>query len=453
MATHWEGTTDGLKFTFHLRDNARWNTGAPVTAEDFVFAWRRLVDPKTAAVYAEQMFFVENAEAIATGKETDLSRLGVRALTSRTLEVTLRDPAPFFPAVTAHYTYLPLPEEYVKANPDWASKPETYLSNGPFLLDTWRNNDRIILRRNPNYYGADQVRLDTVTMLMITNESTALLQFEAGNLDLNEKAPLPDQQRLLDAGKLKIEPYLGTYFVAFNTTVKPFDDVRVRKAFSLALNRDQITKAVVRGGTRPARGLVPPGINLGGKDHRETAGDLVRDDVAEARRLLAEAGYPNGRGFPRVRYLTNDLELHRTVSQAIQAMWRENLQVRVDLQFKEWKVYLDDKERGNYQLSRYGWIGDYPDPITFLGLAGSTNTNNHMKFRDETMDSLLAKLRSTVEPEARLQAAIAAERHLMDQAVVAPLYFYVNDVMESPRVRGVVRNPLGFLYFHTASVE
>jgi oligopeptide transport system substrate-binding protein len=453
LATNWDMTTDAKRFVFHIRQDARWNHGGTVTADDFVYAWRRVVDPRNAATYAEQLFFVENAEAIATGKEKDLTRLGVRALTSHTLEVNLRDPAPFFPAVAAHYTYLPLPEAWVTRHPDWASKPETYLSNGPFLLDTWRTNDRIILRRNPAYHGASHVALETVTMTMIVQESTALLQFEAGKLDLTEKAPLPDQKRLLDAGKLRIEPYLGTYFVSFNTTVRPFDDVRVRQAFSMAIQRDQLTKAVVRGGTRPARGFVPPGVVLGGKDMRESVGDLVRENTEEARRLLAEAGYPNGKGFPRVRYLTNDLELHRTVGQAIQAMWKEVLNVRVDLQFKEWKVYLDDKERGNYQMARYGWIADYADPITFLGLAGSTNPNNHMRFRDGEMDHLLQALRSTVDPQARLTAAVAAERRLMDQAVIAPLYFYANDVLESPRVKGVIRNALGYLYLNQASVE
>jgi oligopeptide transport system substrate-binding protein len=453
LAERWEMTSDALKFTFHLRTDAKWNIGAPVTAEDFVFAWRRIVNPKTAATYAEQLFFVENAEALATGKLTDLTQLGVRAVTSHTLEVRLRDPAPFFPAVTAHYTYLPLPEAYVTANPGWAAKPETYLSNGPFLLDTWRSNDRIILKKNPAYYDAAKVKLDTITMPMIVNESTALLQFESGKLDLHEKAPLPDQKRLLDAGKLKIEPYLGTYFVSFNCTAKPFDDARVRKAFSLAINRDQITKAVVRGGSRPARGLVPTGVLLDGKDVRQTGGDLVTDNAEEARKLLAEAGYPGGKGFPRVKYLTNDLELHRTVSQALQSMWKQVLGVQVDLQFKEWKVYLDDKERGNYQMARYGWIADYADPITFLGLAGSTNPNNHMRFKNEAMDGLLSTLRATVNPADRLAAAVAAEKHLMAEAPVAPIYFYANDVLEAPRVKGTVRNALGFLYFKEATVD
>jgi oligopeptide transport system substrate-binding protein len=290
-------------------------------------------------------------------------------------------------------------------------------------------------------------------MPIIVNESTALIQFEAGKLDLTEKAPLPDQKRLIDSGKLKLEPYLGTYFVSFNAETKPFTDPRVRMAFSLAIDRERIVRSVVRGGNRPARGFVPPGIVLDGRDYREAAGDLISDNAPEARRLLAEAGFPNGRGFPRVRYLTNDLELHRAVAQVLQAQWQQVLNVRVDLQFKEWKVYLDDKQRGNYQIARYGWIGDYADPITFLGLAGSTNSNNHMRYKSDKMDSLLETLRKTVRPSERLAAAIAAEKHLMAEAVVAPIYFYANDVLESPRVRGVVRNSLGFLYFKTATVE
>jgi oligopeptide transport system substrate-binding protein len=453
MATHWEMTPDGRKFTFHLRTNAVWNTGQPVTAEDFVFAWRRVVDPATAAPYAEQLFFVEGAEEIATRRQTDHTQLGVRALTSHTLEVTLRDPAPFFPVVVSHYTYLPLPESHLRQHPDWSARPETYLSNGPFTLETWRPNDRIILRRNPKYWNADRVQLDSVLMTMIVSESTALLQFEAGKLDLTEKVPLPDQRRLEQKGMLRLEPYLGTYFVAFHTQVKPFDDPRVRMAFSLAVDRDRLTRAVVRSGSRPARAFVPPGISLGGQDYRETVGDLIKEDHDKARQLLADAGFPRGRGFPRVRYLTNDLELHRAVSQALQAMWQEVLGVRVELQFKEWKVYLDDKQRGNFQMARYGWIADYTDPISFLGLAASTNSNNHMQFRDEKMDGLLADLRTTIEPSERLQAAAQAERHLIEQAVVAPLYFYANDILESNRIGGVTRNALGTLCFRRAFVK
>lgn len=453
MAERWEVSPDQRTYTFHLRQ-AAWSNGEPVTADDFVFAWRRMLDPATAAEYAHQLFFLEGAEEFNAGRSKDPSTIGVKALSTGTLEVRLRNPAPFFPNVTAHYAYSPLKESWVRAHPSWPSSPSEYLVNGPFRLAEWRHNDRIVLKKNPRYYRASEVTLETVEMPMVKNASTALQLWESGRIDLIEgDIPLPDIPRLKREGKFRTSPYLGTYFVSFNTQRKPFDDPRVRKAFALVLNREQITRAILRGGQPPAYGMVPLGIETPKGDFRKAGGDLFKEDVAQARRLLAEAGYPNGRGFPRVKYLYNDLEMHRTLAEAFQAMWRQHLGVQVDLQVKEWKVFLQDRHEHNYQLARHGWIGDYPDPLTFLDIFTSRSGNNDPAYSNPEFDRLVEEAQATTDTARRLELFHAAERKLiLEDMAVAPVYFYVNQILLKDRVKGLVHNPLGYMYFDKVRV-
>lgn len=453
IAERWETSDDGLMYRFFLRE-ARWSHGAPVTADDFVFGWRRCLAPETAGPYAYQLFFVAGAEDYNSGKVSDPAAVAVRAVTSRTLEVRLRGPAPFFPAVLAHYAYSPLPEAHIKAHPDWARTPEHYPSNGPFRLTEWRHNDRLTLVRNPEYYAADRVRLETLVMTMITNESTALLQWEAGALDILNSLPLPDIPRLMREGKYRSAPFLATYYVLFNHSARPFDDPRVRRAFSLAIDRDQITSAILRGGQQPARALVPPGIEMAGGDFRATSGDLFRENADEARRLLAEAGYPGGRRFPRVKYLYNDREDHRLIAQALQGMWLSTLGVRVDLDVQDWKVFLQNRKQGNYQFARAGWIGDYLDPVNFLDMYTSNAGNNDAFYKNPEFDRLIAEAGMTADTTRRVNLLREAEAMLIGRDMaVAPIYFYVREFAQKPHVKGVVRNPVGNIYFDGAFVE
>ncbi len=452
IAQRWEISADARTYTFHLRD-AVWSNGDPVTAADFVFGWRRCLRPETAAEYAYQLFFVEGAEDYNAGRTKDPSTVAVRALTSHTLEVRLRAPTPFFPSALAHYAYSPLNESWVTAHPSFASDPKTLLCNGPFILSEWRRGDRLILKRNPRYHNAAAVALDTLEMTSIRNESTALMQWESGALDVTGSVPLPDIPRLQREGKYRTGPYLGVYFVGFQNARKPFDDPRVRRAFSLAINREQITRALLRGGQPAALAFVPPGVPSPAGDFRTQSGNLFREDVAEARRLLAEAGYPGGRGLPRIRYLTNDLQLHRNVGEALQAMWRENLGARVELDVQEWKVYLQNRQQKNFQMTRSGWIGDYFDALTFLDVFTSASGNNNYAYRNTEFERLLASAR--VEPDARKrdEELRRAEGILIGQDMaVAPVYFYLFQYLEKPRVSGIVRNALGYIYFDRASV-
>jgi oligopeptide transport system substrate-binding protein len=455
MAERWDVSPDGKTYTFHLRQ-AKWTNGEPVTAADFVFGWRRSLAPETASEYAYQVFLVEGAEEYNSGKTKDPATVGVRAIAPDTLEVKLKNPTPYFLSLLAHIAYAPAPEKVVRANPRWASDPATYVGNGPFTLAEWRHNDRIVLKKNPAYYAADSVKLDGIDMTMIANESTALLQWEGGKVDILETyVPLPDVPRLKKEGKLQVAPYLGTYYVAVQNAQKPFNDVRVRKAFALALNRRQITESILRQGQPPALALVPPGITLqDGKDYRKSGGDLFKEDIAEAKRLLAEAGYPNGRGFPRVKYLFNDIQQHRTIGEALQQMWQQNLGVKVDLQVQEYKVYLQNLHAENYQLARAGWIGDFLDPVAFLDMYVTGAGNNDFKYSSAEFDKLVADSRATTDTVARMELLRKAEKKAIgDDMAVIPLFFYIDPFLQKPNIKGVVRNPLGYVYLKGATID
>jgi oligopeptide transport system substrate-binding protein len=453
IAESWKISTDGRSYTFQLRPS-QWSNGEPVTAGDFVFAWRRCLQPEIASEYAYHLFFLEGAEDFNAGRTTDPATIGVEAATTATLKVRLRAPTPFFLSALAHYAYAPLNQSWVDTHPEWASKPSEYLCNGPFTLSAWRHSDRIVMKRNPRYYDASKVRLETLEMAMVRNDSTALLEWDAGRIDLTNSVPLPDIPRLKSEGKYNSAPYLGTYYVNFNHSRKPFNDARVRHAFALAINRDQITQSILRGGQKPALAFIPPGIENHGADFREAGGNLFREDATEAQRLLAEAGYPKGRGFPRVKYLYNDMENHRVIAQALQHMWQSTLGVHVDLEVQEWKVFLQNRRQLNYQMSRAGWIGDYFDPVTFLDIFLSRSGNNDIGYSNPEFDALMEECKATTEPEKRIARMRDAERQLIARdMVVAPMYFYVREYLCKPYVKGVQMNALGYIYFRGAHIE
>jgi oligopeptide transport system substrate-binding protein len=266
--------------------------------------------------------------------------------------------------------------------------------------------------------------------------------------------PLPDILRLQKENKISLSPYLGVYFVGFENKKKPFDDPRVRRAFSLAIDRKQITEALLRGGQKPAYGLVPPGVTINGKDYRATTGDQFKEDAAEAKRLLAEAGFPGGKGLPLVKYLYNDMEQHRTVAQALQSMWQTTLGAKVDLEVQEWKVYLQNRQHHNYQSARGGWIADYIDPVTFYDMFATNSGNNDFEYHHADFDKLLEECKTTTDTVARMSKLQTAEHKLIaDDMVIAPVFFYVNQYLIKPYVKGVALTPLGGIYFSGASIE
>ncbi len=421
MARSWDLAPDGRTYTFHLRP-AVWSDGTPVTAGDFVYSWERVLNPATAAKYATMLYPVDGAEAYNTGELTDPAQLGFRAADDSTLVVRLHSPCAYFLDVCAFYTLLPVPRHVVERYGQSWIMPGNIVSNGAYTLEEWRLNDRMVYRKNPRYWNADDVTLEVVESLASENINASFNLYMSGVADWGDASAVP----LFVVPELKkrrdfhVAPYIATYFYRFNVTRPPFDDVRVRKAFFLAVNRKDITDYVVRAGQEPAHSLVPPGL-AGYEEVR-----LPDPDVEEARRLLAEAGYPGGKDFPKVELLFNTSESHKQIAEVLQQQWNTALGVQVRLVNQEWKAFLATTTGVDYWISRGSWIGDYLDPNTFLDIWTSENGNNRTGYDNPAYDALIERAARTLDPAERMAVLHEAENLLLNEdMVILPLYYYV----------------------------
>lgn len=441
VAERWEIASGGLVYTFHLRPDARWSDGTPVTAGDFVRSWRRVLAPETGSGYASQLYHIRNGRAFNEGKLTDFSQVGVCAPNAATLVVTLENPTPYFLDLCAFTTLQPVPGEPVARYGDQWTKPGRIVSNGAYRLAQWRINDRIRLEKNPHYWNRAHVAMGSVDILPIDNANTAFNFYASGQADLIlDKGLTPTQ--LLDELKKRPDfhaaPFLGNYFLRFNCTRPPFHDARVRRAFALVIDKRLLVDKITRAGEEPAYSFTPPGA--GGF----TPPPGLSRDPAEARRLLAEAGYPEGKGFPRVSYLYSKGEMNEGLAIEIQAMLRRELGISIDLQRQEWKVYLHSMSTLDYDLCRASWVGDYNDPNTFLGCFATGNGNNRTGWSSPAYDTLLARAAREADPARRLEIFAEAERLLISrEAPICPLYYYVGTAFyDGTRLGGIQANLL-----------
>ena len=454
-AERWQISPDGRKITFVLRAGLKWSNGEPVTAQDFEYAWKTGLSPELASPNAYMLYCLKNGEAYATKKAT-AEQVGVRAKDERTLEVELERPTAYFLSLTAFHAFYPIHKKTVQANEKWANQPQTMISNGPFKLSAWVKSSRMELLKNEHYWDAAKVKSAKIELFLLDNSSTALSMFDSGQLDMGDSIPPTEVPRLVKDGKVTIHPFLGTFYVSFNVTKPPFDNAKVRQAFALAINRQAIAETLLRGGQIPALAFVPPGLADAklDEDFRAKGGALLKDhDVAKARQLLAEAGFKDGVGFPSVTYLYNTSESNKMVAEALQEMWRKNLGVQVALSNQEWKVYWDSLDKHQFQMARESWSGDYPDPMTFLDLFVTAGSNNSPDYRNPAYDRLIQTAQNALDPAARMQTLHQAEKILIDDAVIAPVFFQTNPVMIRPQVKGVLRSILGVPYLKEAYLE
>ncbi len=441
MAESWSLSPDGRVYTFRIRGNARWSNGRPVTAGDFVGSWKRTLAPETAAIYNYQLFYVKNGQAFAEGRITDFSQVGVRAIDDRTLEVTLENPTPFFLDLCATAPLYPSPLETIgREGDDWI-KPGRIVTNGAYLLTDWRLNDRISLKRNPGYWNAGNVALDTIDVLPISKANVAYNFYSSGLADLTMDkglAPPALLDELRGRPDFQSAPFFGIYFLRFNCAKPPFADVRVRMALSLAVDKRVIVEKITRAGERPATSFVPPGIE--GYVPPEAAGF----DPARARSLLAEAGYPDGKGFPLVTYLFSEGELNEGIAVELQSMWREHLGISINLARQEWKVYLNSLNALDFGIARSSWVGDYPDPNTFLDMFVTGNGNNRTGWSSAHYDGLIAAAARVANPQRRFDILREAEDLLVAKDVpVCPLYYYVGiQIYDPAKLGGIEPNVL-----------
>ena len=440
MAESWETSADGLTWTFKLRP-AKWSNGEPVTAADFRYAWvERMLDPNFGAEYAYQLFVIRGAreyyEAMAKAKErAEEQRINpgmvwVTALAPDRLMVQLEAPVPYFLELMAHHSFFPVCEPVARENPDWARKPETYIANGPFLLTSWRAMDRILARKNPTYWNAAVVGLETMELRMIEKEPTERIAFENGELDVTNTVPRADLAELRGKPELRMPPHIATYFLNLNMKREIFRDVRVRRALSLAVYRKGIVDNVTRAGEATARAVVHPAV------YTDPPGPyFVETDCEEARRLLAEAGYPGGKGFPRLRYIYNTMEGHQQIAQVVQQTWKRELGIEMRVENQEFKVLIDNRRNGNFDVARNGWVADFSDPINFLEIFDSEADNNDSFFDDPTYDRLLMEARMETDPAEREDKLKKAEYYLMEQMPLIPIYFYTQPHLVAPRLK------------------
>jgi oligopeptide transport system substrate-binding protein len=446
VAETWEVSADNLTWTFHLRPDARWSNGDPVTAHDFVYAERRMLSPGLAAEYASLLFGLKNAEAYYTGKIADISRVGTRAVDDHTLVLQLESPLPYLPKLLSHNAWYPVHKGTIEKfgrmdqrGSLW-TRPGNYVGNGPFVLAEWKPHQVIRVTKSPTYWNRDKVKLGEIDFFPVEDLATEEAMFRTGEMHITasippEKIPVyrndPARRELLH-----LEPMFATYYYSFNVAKPPLNDVRVRRALACAIDRDEIVARVALGGQVPAGHLTPPDPN----GFNATA--QVPHDPGQARRLLAEAGYPGGAGFPHLELLYNTNEGHRKIAEAIQQMWRRELGIDVGLYNQESKVWLDTLHQKDYQIARGSWVGDYLDPSTFLDTLLSDNGNNYSGWKNEEYDRVVTEGDHAVDPKRRYALYQRAEQILADECPIAPIYFYTRANLRLPSVRGWYGNLL-----------
>lgn len=452
LAERWDISPDGKTYTFHLRPGITWSDGTPITAHDFVYSWMRVIDPAVASPNAYMMFIIDGAEAFSK-KQGSAEDVGIKAPDDRTLQVRLKNPTAYFLNLTSFHCYYPVPEALVRANPDtWAANAGGFVGCGPFTLEKWIHSSEITVKKNPAYWDAGHVRSDYLDFPISESQSTRLTLVESGQANMMVEPPPAEQQRLESLGLYQVAPYLGTYYYVFNTQKAPFDDVRVRKAFALAMEREGLVKHIVRGRKEAAYAWVPPGMKnpATGQDFRKEGGNLQEENAEQAQQLLKEAGYDESHQ-PEVTILFNTNEMHKAVAEAVQAMWKKNLGVQVELTNQEAKVYLASRTQGNYQVARASWVADYADPMTFLDVFA--DEDNDAQYHNEAYLDRVRKAKEEKDPGLRMQYMHQAEQILFDDCVLIPIYYTTQPFVVQPYVKGYHWSPLGLIDLKEAYIE
>ncbi|MFZ4765082.1 MAG: peptide ABC transporter substrate-binding protein, partial [Roseimicrobium sp.] len=438
-AASWD-TQDFVHWTFHLRPEAKWSDGTPLTAQDFVWSYQRILTPELLAQYASMLFPLLNAQEFNEGKIKDFSQVGIRAVDDHTLALTLTGPMPYLPGMMKHYSWFPVPRHVIERFGKMTDRETRWtragnmVGNGSFRLKEWRFSHSVTVEKNPHYWDAATVKLAGIKFFPIVSDSTEERAFRDGQLHATMTMPLPDipRYRANRPDVFHEDPLLSVYFYRINVNKPPLNDKRVRRAMALAIDRESLIKNVLRGGQKPAVGLTPHPQTMGYAD----APRVLKFDPVEARRLLAEAGFPDGKGFPKFEILINTLEAHRTIAEVIQEMWRKHLNIPVGIHNQDWQVYLESQRQIDYSVCRAGWVGDYPDPYTFLSLWCTGDGNNNTGWSNARYDELMRL--STTEGDAAKRLALLREGEsiLLDELPILPIYWYVHTYLMRPEVKG-----------------
>lgn len=456
VAESWEVSEDGLTYTFTLRDSV-WSNGEPVTAGDFEFAWKRVLNPDTMSEYANMLYIIEGAEAYNTG-EGEADAVAIKAVDDKTLEVKLTAPIAYFPELVSHYTFMPVHQATVEADENWAMEAgDTYVVNGPFLLTTWNHGSDYVLEKNPNYYAADTVSLETVNVQMVESEATANAMFQNGDIDFLGS---PYQTVSLDAidtyrneGILNVADYSAIYWYKLNTTDEVMSNVNIRKALALAIDRQGLVDNVTKGEQTPALGYVPATI----AGFEEDRGYFADADFEKAKEYLATGLEELGMSDPSeltVNISINTSEAHSAIAQYIQEGWASNLGINVEIDNSEWQVYLDKLTALDYQIGRLGWIADYNDASSFLDMYNTAdNGNNDTGWENEEFAALLKSAQAETDAAARTDLLKQAEALMIEDMPVIPIYYYTNLSVKKDNIKNMTQDGLGKVYLKHVVVE
>lgn len=452
-AVDWQVDDTALIYTFSLHPEARWSNGDPLTAYDFEYAWKRVLNPEVGSYYPEMLFYIKNAATYYSG-EAKAAEVGVEALDDHTLRITLEEPLPYFLDLLALPVYFPVHRETVEADEEgWTLQADTAIGNGPFALAS-RSEDQMELVPNEYYRDHESVKLESLIFSMVANENTALTLFETGHLDVTGSIPGSEITRLKNDDALHIFPDLSIYYYIFNVEKPPLDDARVRRALAMAVDRQAIVDHLTGAGEVPAYGLIPPGITLAdGRDFREAAGDHFDYDLEEAKRLLAAAGYPEGTGFPPLEILYNTSPVHKRLAEAFQEMWTRDLGLpAVTIANQDVGTYQNSLRAGEFMIARLEWAANFADPFGFFELWTSESGFNFGRWSDFEYDSLVDDLNRTASERERAELMLELEKIYIDGMPIVPVFFSSQPMMIAPGVKGYVKPSIGGIDFKTAYI-
>ncbi|KIY23789.1 MULTISPECIES: peptide ABC transporter substrate-binding protein [Mesobacillus] len=444
-AEKWDVSEDGKTYTFHIRKDAKWSNGDDVTANDFVFAWKRLLDPATGSAAAFLGYFIEGGEEFNSEKGS-AEDVKVKAVDDKTFEVTLTSPQAYFLSVIANPAFFPINEKVAKENPKWFAEADSFVGNGPFNLASWEHDTKFVMKKNDQYWDAKNVKLDRIEWAIVDDTNTEYQMYQAGDLDVSD-VPAELSEKLFKEGKVQVEDQAGDYFYRFNVTKEPFQNVNIRKAFALAVDQQKIVDFVTKNKEKAAYGFVSPGFkDPSGKDFREVNGDFNKTNVEEAKALLEkgmkEEGYTE---LPEVTLTYSTSDVHKKIAEALQQMFKENLGVEVKLANMEWNVFAEEQKALKHQLSRSSFLADYADPINFLENFQTGHSMNRTGWGNPKYDDLIQKAKNESDETKRFELMYEAEKILFEEAPFFTVHFYNQVYLQNEAVTDVVRHPVGYL--------
>ena len=462
LAESYDISQDGLTWTFKLRNGLKWSDGSDLTAEDFVYSWKRVADPATAAPYGYDLLnYIKGYDEASEG---DLDALAISAPDDKTFVVELANPCVYFDKICAFAVMVPVQKATIEANGEaWSTNPDTYITDGPYYMTEYTDGAQIVFTKNPYYWDADSVTFDTIVWHLIEDANAAYSAYQNGDLSMIKDVPTEEIPSLEGSDEFYIDPIMGTYYVTFNTEKAPFDNEKVREALSLAIDREYVAGTIMQGTYSPAKNFVGPGVSdeAEGSSFEEVTTKEYGDhfdisnydaDLKKAKELLAEAGYPDGQGFPEFAYLTNDSGYHKAVAEYLQSAWGE-LGLTMTINIQEWKTVTADRRAGNFDVARNGWVYDWDDPSNMINLFETGNGNNDGKYSNPEFDKAVDDARKTTDLKEHYQKLHEAEQIALNDYAMAPVAYYNDFYLQKPNLKNTWHSPYGYWYFMYGTLE